>query len=126
MATQYSSVGARTQVGQPDNTGNNTGNWTVTFTPADMNVQVSSFEVYKIVISGAPGSTFNVFVDINQWDTSVRGDINSWDPNQPLLVSPGQSLYFYWSDPITDGTPPEVTIWLRFSLNNPNNLSLSI
>lgn len=100
--------------GQPDTTGNNLGNWTVTFDPAAIAVNQNPFIVYKIVVQGAPGSTFTVFVDNRQWDAVQVGQINSWDPNQPLLMQPGQTLFFYYSDPISDGTPPTVTIWLAY------------
>jgi hypothetical protein len=102
------------QKGAADLTGRNTGNWTVTFTPNDLNVNVPFFEIYKIVVSGASGSTFNVYVDIAQWDTAIYGAQNAWDPNQPLLMKPGENLYFFYSDPVSDATPPIVTIWLRY------------
>lgn len=119
--SSYQTLGFRNGVGQPDNTGNNPGNWTVTFAPQDLNVYLPYFEIYKIVIHGAAGSTFDVYVDIAQWDTSVRGDINSWDPVQPLVMSPGQYLYFYWSYSTINTSPPEATIWLRFDTENSQN-----
>ncbi len=97
-----------------DTTGFNPGNWTVTFDPATINAQVPLFEVCHIVINGAPGSTFAIFLDTFQWDTNQNGYQNSWDPAVPLPIKPGQYLYFYWSDPATDGLPPIVTIWLRY------------
>lgn len=112
--TTYRTLGFRTATGVKDNTGRNTGNWTVTFDPQTINVQLTQFECYKIVIHGAPGSTFTVYIDQAQWDTSQRGDINSWDPTQPMPLNHGQYLYFFWSDAITDNNPPTVTIWLRY------------
>jgi hypothetical protein len=109
----YINYGARTQTGAADTTGKNPGNWTVQFTPAVININQQPFEVYKIIVSGASGSTFTVYVDTWQWDNVQVGQINSWDPNQTLLLNPGQTLYFFWSDPDTDGTPPTVTCWFR-------------
>lgn len=110
-------LGPRTAKGAADQTGNNSGNWTVVFDPATLNVNVAEFEVYHMVVLGAPGSTFNVYVDSHQWDTNVFGTQNSWDPSQPLIMRPGETLYFYYSDPITDNNPPVVTVHLRYNQN---------
>jgi hypothetical protein len=101
------------QVAQ-DNTGNNTGNWTVQYTPQDINCNIPYFEVCHITVNGAPGSTFTIFIDTFQWDTNQNGSNNSWDPAVPMPLRPGQWLYFYYSDPVSDDTPPQVTIWLRY------------
>lgn len=110
----YKTLGPRTQKGVADTTGNNPGNWTVQFTPADLNINVAFFEVYKIVVKGAPGSSFDVYVGLNQWDSGIRGDFNSWDPSETLELIPGQDIYFYWSNAATDGNQPSVTMWLRY------------
>lgn len=111
----YVTLGARGPVtGKLDTSGHNPGNWTVAF-PADiLSVNTSQYEVYKMIVQGAPSSTFNVFVDTWQWDTAVYGTQNSWDPSQPLIMRPGQTLYFCYSDPVSDKTPPVATIWLRY------------
>lgn len=111
----YVSLGPRGPVtGVLDETGFNPGNWTVAFDPNTMNCNVPLFEVCHIVINGAAGSSFSVYVDLAQWDTNQNGFQNSWDPSVPLPIKPGQYLYFYWSDPVTDLTPPKVTVWLRY------------
>lgn len=110
----YIGLGSRATYGAADATGNNHGNWTVSFTPDIINVNVPHFEVHKIVVHGAAGSTFNVYVDQYEWDTSIQGYLNSWDPVQPLQLNPGNTLYFYYSDAITDNIKPKVTIWLRY------------
>jgi hypothetical protein len=109
----YTLYGARYMTGVADQTGRNTGNWTISFTPDILNVNQNPFEVYKMVVTGAPGSTFTVWVDLYQWDNVQIGSKNSWDPQQPLLMNPGQTLYFFYSDPVTDGIPPMATVWLR-------------
>jgi hypothetical protein len=107
-------LGSRSATGAADTTGQNTGNWTVQFPPNTINVQVTQFEVYKIVVTGAAQTaTFNVFVDAKQWDTSVYATNNSWDPSQPLLMRFGETLYFFYSTVSSDGHQPTVTIWLR-------------
>ena len=111
---RYISLGVRgPKTGLADQTGNNSGNWTVAFTPNDFNVNVlPSFEIYKISVSGARGSTCDIFTETKKWDTSVYAFNNSWEGS--LSVLPGETVYFYYSDPITDNTPPVVTIWLRY------------
>lgn len=113
----YVTLGSRgPQVGQADNTGFNPGNWTVSFTPAIINVQLSQFEIYKIVVLCSKPSrvTFNVYVDAFQWDTGVYGNQNSWDPTQPLIMRAGQTLNFLYSNPSSDGFPPTAWIWMRY------------
>lgn len=111
----YIPLGTRGPViGTLDNSGHNPGNWTIAFTPNLLTVNVSYFEVYKMIVQGASGTTFNVFVDLMQWDTAVYGTQNSWDPMQPLLMKPGENLYFCYSDAVSDLTPPIATIWLRY------------
>jgi|ERR1700678_548668 hypothetical protein len=108
-------LGSRGPVtGAADTSTHNPGNWTIAFTPDIINVNVSQFEVYKMVVSGANDTTFNVYVDNYLWDVGVYGTLNSWDPTQPLILRPGQTLYFCYSDPTTDDTPPVCTIWLRY------------
>lgn len=109
-------LGSRGPVtGAVDTTTFNPGNWTVAFTPDIINVNVPQFEVYKMVVAGASDTTFNVYVDNYLWDVGIYGTLNSWDPTQPLIMRPGQSLYFCYSDPVTDETPPVCTIWVRYN-----------
>lgn len=111
----YITLGSRgPQIGKADTTGLNKGNWTIAFPPEIINVNVPQFEVYKMIVAGAANTTFNVFVDSHQWDTGIFGQQNSWDPTQPLIMRPGETLYFMYSDPVSDGTPPVCTIWLRY------------
>ena len=121
----YIELGTRKGVGAKDTTGNNKGNWTVVFDSSDLAINTAYYEVYHVVIFGAPNSTMDWFVDNKQWETTVAADVNSWDPHQPLLLIPGQSLYFYWSDPVTDNNPPTVTLWLRYDPEvQPTNVNI--
>jgi hypothetical protein len=108
-------LGSRGPVtGTRDTSGMNPGNWTIAFTPNIINVNVPQFQVYKMVVKGAANTTFNVYVDAKQWDVGIYGTLNSWDPTQPLVMRPGETLYFAYSDPVTDNTPPVATIWVRY------------
>jgi hypothetical protein len=114
----YRTLGSRSASGAADTTGQNTGNWTVQFNTNQLNVQVTEFEVYKIIVTGgAPSATFNVYVDASLWDTAVYAPNNSWDPVQPLIVRFGQTLYFYYSSASSDGHKPLVTVWLRHEVS---------
>src|SRR6266852_1172393 len=114
----YQTLGSRSATGAADTTGQNPGNWTVTFTPAILAVTVTEFEVYKIITTkAAQTATFDVFVDARQWDTSVYGTNNSWDPTQPLIMRYGETLYFFYSSASSDGSMPKVTVWLRHEVS---------
>ena len=111
----YVTLGARTAKGAQDTTGKNTGNWTVQFAPKELAITETEFEVYKIVITGgATSASFDVYVDSQQWDTAIYPAGNSWDPQQPLIVRYGQTIYFFLNSVSTDGHQPVVTIWLRY------------
>lgn len=108
-------LGPRTQNGvillnsdQPNPYGD--GNWTVVFGPAEL----SSFnraEVYHIALQGPASSQFQVYLDTTFYDIAPRGDINSWDPAQPMHIEPGQTIYFFFNS--SANPTPKVTIWLR-------------
>jgi hypothetical protein len=115
----YRTLGFRDAVGAADTTGNNKGNWTVAFTPALLNVQVTDFEIYKMILTGAASSaSFNVYIDRGIWDTNVYGAQNSWEPDGGLLLMrAGQTLYLYYNSPSSDGHKPLVTAWLRYDVS---------
>jgi hypothetical protein len=113
----YVTLGSRSAAGAADTTGVNPGNWTVTFDSAAINVNVPQAEVYKIVVQGAAsGATFNVAVNTAIWDLAVYAVQNSWDPQQPLIIRPGDTVFFYYSSKSTDGHQPSITIWLRYEI----------
>lgn len=86
------------------------GNWTVAFEPRDLNIQIG-FEVYHISLQGPLNSRLRVYLDTTFYSNVLRGDINDWDPNQPLYVRPGQTIFFYWDT--NTGSAPQVTIFCR-------------
>src|SRR5271167_1407692 len=117
MASSYGYLGRRGPLtGLPDTTGLNPGNWTLAFTPAILNFTLTEILVYKIRVQGAPASSFNVYIDSDQWDVNIYGSQNSWedDGGDTLLVRNGQTLYLMFSDPVTDNTPPIGTLFIRY------------
>lgn len=108
---EYADLGPRAGTGFADpNNPTGAGNWTVSFPASVLTVQVPLFEVYHIAVNG-PGGYILVYRNEDFWDTTNYGGQNSWDPQQPLLVRPGDGLTFYWS--IGTGTAPVMTLWLR-------------
>lgn len=86
------------------------GFWTVSFTPRVLAIPMD-FEVYHIALKGPIGSQFQIFLDSSFYDNVIRGDVNSWDPNQAMYVRRGQTIFFYWN---TAAAPaPNVTIFCR-------------
>lgn len=116
----YIPLGARRVTAVTDMSGMNAGNWTAAFTPAVLSIstQLPYFEIFHIVITGgAPGASVIVNVDNNEWDTTLIGWQNAWDPAQPMLIQQGQTVYFLFSDAIADNLPATVTVWLRYDPN---------
>lgn len=112
----YSYLGKRGPVrGAADLTGNNAGNWTIAFTPAILTFTVPEALIYKINVAGALGSSFNVYIENVQHDVNVFGNQNSWyDDSDSLLIRPSETFFLYYSNPVSDGTPPLATLFLRY------------
>lgn len=108
--------GPRTLTAKADNTGNNTGNWTVAFTPADIAIHWTIYEIYKMVVNIAEAAgvvAFTVFIGQHQYEGFQTSGVASWSDAQPMRVDGGETLYFYFTEPSTDGTPPSVTLWCQ-------------
>jgi len=105
----YDDLGPRFATGTID-PNVNSGNHVIAFTPQIINSRLPEIECYHIEISGPTGSTFQVLRNSDKWGSSAQGWINEWDPQQPLPLRSGDTLYFYWS---TNTTAPTATIWLR-------------
>lgn len=111
----YLGLGSRVMQGALDTSGQNAGNWTIAFGPSTLNINVPSFECYHLVSIGAAlNATFNVYVNNNLWDVSVYARQSSWDPSQPMVLQPGDTLSFYFSTVATDGFMPTITAWFRY------------
>jgi hypothetical protein len=87
--------------------------WTVSFTPGVLNIPLPSFEVYHMAIRGPSGSQFQIYLDTTFYSNVVRGDVNDWDPSQPMHVGSGRTIYFYWNT--GTGSAPTATIYCRES-----------
>jgi hypothetical protein len=89
------------------------GAFTVKVGPQQMGLgAVGEFECYHIAIAGPAGSNFQVYVGESFYDFVAHGDINSWDPSQPMKLTWGNTVYFYWS--VGTGTPvPTVTMYFQ-------------
>jgi hypothetical protein len=114
----YASLGPRTAVAVPDATGNNPGNWTIAFTEAVIAVHVPVFEIYHVGLRDAPaGASAQLYLGAFFWGFTAPGAGGGaeWDPNQPLLMQPGQELYMYWDAPAS-GKPPSASIWMRYDI----------
>lgn len=112
----YRLLGKRGPVtGAADTSGLNPGNWTIAFTPAILDTQVPELLVYKIQISGAIGSSFDVYIENAKHDVGVFGNVNSWfDDSDQLVIRPGETLFFCYDNPVSDGNAPVATIFLRY------------
>jgi hypothetical protein len=108
--------------GAEDTTGLNDGNWTVVFAPGTpLVVAVPYFECYKWVVAGAAGSTAVIRIDNRDWGLVTDGGSQEWEAGSPMPLQPGQTVYWFWSDPVTDEIAPEVTMWLRYDLELAGN-----
>jgi hypothetical protein len=96
-----------------DTTGENTGNWTAVINSLPQVSYLTQFELYKIVVDGPVGYGLAVYVDNKKWSHTSQGWMNEWDPEQPLQVTSGQTLYFFFQAPTTATPVPTVTCWFR-------------
>lgn len=109
-------IGPRHLTAVIDSTGNNAGNWTISFDPATMAMHWSMYEVYKIVVNvnqSAGVVPFTVYIGQRQYEAFQTSVVASWSDTVPMIVDGGETLYFYFTEPATDGTPPSVTIWCQ-------------
>lgn len=101
-------LGFRTSIGFLDPANRVTpGAWTVLFTPETMSIP-DDYEVRHIALRG-PGGDFEVWVDDHFYSASPRGDINEYDPKNPMPVRRGESIYFYFSR--ATGIRPTVLVY---------------
>lgn len=104
-------LGKRTQTGRLT-TANPylAGGWAVTFDPTIFGIRVP-FEIFHIAVRGPAYSSFQVFQDTTFYDIVSRGDINSWDPSQPMVCDPGMTVFFYFNS--TSTPAPVISVFCR-------------
>jgi len=111
-------LGCRTVKAAADTTGRNAGNYTAVFDATVLGIQNPYFEMYKLYLTApvlAGGSTqVDVGLNLNYWDTTLIGQRNAWDADQPLLMTPGDTLYVYFNVPTSNTTVPVVYAWFRY------------
>lgn len=86
------------------------GGWTASFTPRELGIP-EDFEVYHMAITGPAGSMMSVFIDTTFYSPTSRGDLNEWDPNEPMYVQRGRTIYMYWNSVLAPA--PVATIFCR-------------
>jgi hypothetical protein len=125
----YAGLGYRPVAGVLDTTGMNTGNYTCTFDPAVINANVPYFEVYHMYITSPVLSGQNTTVQLSlnngQWDYNLIAQANAWDPAQPMIMTPGDTVFFYFNVPISFTPPPIVTCWFRYDIAFTGGVSLT-
>lgn len=110
----YRPLGSKVQVAKADTTGLNTGNWTNAFDVAVLGAKVPTYECHHIAVTAVPsGATLTVFIGSRQWSSILLAGNAEWDPAQPMLLVPTDEVYFCWNR-TASGTPPVVTMWLRY------------
>jgi hypothetical protein len=107
-----------------DTTGQNTGNLTSALTSDLIGVNVPVFECYHMTVSGVPlGAAAVVLHNLQPWSYVQPYSGSEWDPSQPMLMRPGDEIYFLWDvTPAAAGTDiPVVTAFFRFDESLPAN-----
>lgn len=99
--------------GKLDTTGRNAGNYTVTFDNIILSMTTELFECYHIVIDGPIGSSFQIYIGNNFYDSVAQGWKNSWDPSQTMKLEAGQVIYFFWNVGTADTPVPMVTMYFQ-------------
>lgn len=114
----FMTLGARPVLATADTSGQNTGNWTCVFDQSVISNTVPVFEMYHMYITSpqltTTLTTAKVVLNTNFWDATLIGQLNSWDPAQPLLMTPGDTLYVMFNVPVATTPVPLVTAWFRY------------
>ncbi len=117
----YQPLGSLRTESAPDTTGRNTGNWTTTITVADVS-RVAVAEIYHAVVeNNLPGAWARIQIGIRSFSFTQPLSGAEWDPVNPPLLGPGQTIYFLWNTAATIGQAPVVTTWWRYDPLLPAN-----
>jgi hypothetical protein len=114
----YFPLGARPAVAEADTSGLNPGNWTALLDHSAIGVTTPVFELYHLFIESptlvGQATTATVRLNRHSWDVTLIGQANSWDPAQPLLMTPGDDLAVAFNVPIATTPAPVITAWFRY------------
>lgn len=117
---RYMTLGSRPVKAVNDTTGMNSGNYTCVFDDSVINASTPVFEMYHMYLE-APSlvgmsTTAKVVLNTGSWDATLLGQLNSWDPSQPMLMTPGDTLYILFNVPVPNAKVPIATAWFRVEL----------
>lgn len=113
----YIPIGPRPLVATADTTSRNRGNYTNWFNPQVLSTQIPYIEIYHVLFTAAPLlASVNIYINTNQWSFAAAGigGGSEWDPVSPMLLRPGDEVFFFWAVPVIGNPPPSVTCWLRY------------
>lgn len=114
----YVTLGSRPVTAVADTTGLNPGKFTAVVDQSVINSTVSVIEMYHMYIEAptltGQATTAKVLLNTQFWDATLIGQLNSWDPSQPMLIQPGDTIYVLFNVPISTTPAPIVTCWFRF------------
>lgn len=119
----YIGLGPRTVTAAKDLTGLNTGNLTNAFNASALNITVSQYECYHMVVTSVPsGAQGNVYINATQYGFTFPQNGSEWDPQQPMILQAGMEMDIFWNISATNPTSlPLVTAWFRYDSQVPGN-----
>ncbi len=109
----YVPLGSRTVSAALDTTGLNGGNYSNSFTPAIINVNVPYCEVYHMVVTNVPSGQATIYINNKFYGFCYPNIGSEWNPAQPILLNPSDEIDFCWTI-VASGQAPIVTIYLRY------------
>lgn len=105
-----------------DQTGQNRGNLTNHLTASVINTFIANFECYHMVVTNVPGgAAAEILIGTRPYSFTFPFSGTEWDPQQPMLLNPGQDVYFLWSALASVKPAPIVTMYLRYDPTLPGN-----
>jgi len=94
----------------------NAGKWICEFMQKDIPVVEPRFQCHHVNVQDGPvGSKFRWGFNNKFWETVYPGWDTSWDPNNPMKLAHGDSIFFWWDT----GTGTAATVWLYFEKETP-------
>lgn len=116
----YATLGPRPATATADTTGLNPGNWTVVLPPNVINIQNPQFELFHMFIKSPQlpnaQTTAEVLWNTYFWDATLIGQLNSWDPAQPMPMTPGDTISVLFNVPTSMTPAPMITCYFRYAV----------